>query len=313
MRRSSTSRAPEGLAPRVAALVAIGLAVVVFSAGLAGCGSQNIQVAEFAEFSRATLDSLTTGLVAVRNPLGQPLSSGGDMRKALTAFRKTIAENQSKLDESHPSTTCLELSRLIGGCIDSGRDAGDVSSQFADYLAQVAPLAQQVSETVDTISKLPESSKTPYGMVGLLDKSRQYLASFQSMNATSAFAPVHQRFGLFLQQLNYNLERASGVAPSELPQEPTTPEEQTAPDENSATRQTTPSTRSNRGSNAADDFLGAIPGDWAQANQEIAELFQGVEQSTGYKHQNDVFDAAVVKAQAKLQELSAQYHLKTSK
>ena len=307
MRRSSTSRAPEGLAPRVAALVAIGLAVVVFSAGLAGCGSQNIQVAEFAEFSRATLDSLTTGLVAVRNPLGQPLSSGGDMRKALTAFRKTIAENQSKLDESHPSTTCLELSRLIGGCIDSGRDAGDVSSQFADYLAQVAPLAQQVSETVDTISKLPESSKTPYGMVGLLDKSRQYLASFQSMNATSAFAPVHQRFGLFLQQLNYNLERASGVAPSELPQEPTTP------DENSATRQTTPSTRSNRGSNAADDFLGAIPGDWAQANQEIAELFQGVEQSTGYKHQNDVFDAAVVTAQARLQELTAEYHLKTSK
>ena len=307
MRRSSTSRAPEGLAPRVAALVAIGLAVVVFSAGLAGCGSQNIQVAEFAEFSRATLDSLTTGLVAVRNPLGQPLSSGGDMRKALTAFRKTIAENQSKLDESHPSTTCLELSRLIGGCIDSGRDAGDVSSQFADYLAQVAPLAQQVSETVDTISKLPESSKTPYGMVGLLDKSRQYLASFQSMNATSAFAPVHQRFGLFLQQLNYNLERASGVAPSELPQEPTTP------DENSATRQTTPSTRSNRSSNAADDYLGAIPGDWAQANQEIAELFQGVEQSTGYKHQNDVFDAAVVTAQARLRELTAEYHLKTSK
>ena len=307
MRRSSTSRAPEGLAPRVAALVAIGLAVVVFSAGLAGCGSQNIQVAEFAEFSRATLDSLTSGLAAVRNPLGQPLSSGGDMQKALTAFRKTIAENQSKLDQSHPSTTCLELSRLIGGCIDSGRDAGDVSSQFADYLAQVAPLAQQVSETVDTISKLPESSKTPYGMVGLVDKSRQYLASFQSMNVTSAFAPVHQRFGLFLQQLNYNLERASGVAPSELPQEPTTP------DENSATRQTTPSTRSNRSSNAADDYLGAIPGDWAQANQEIAELFQGVEQSTGYKHQNDVFDAAVVTAQAKLQELSAQYHLKTSK
>lgn len=289
------------------ALLIAGALLVVSSECLllAGCSSETGQVQKCDQEANEMLASLTTGLAAVRKPLALPLAETGALKKALTEYRKTLSENQDLLDKMHAPEPCRELLGRLGNVIDQGRDAADVSTQFADYLGQVAPLAEQAAELADTISKLQPDARTSFGLVGLQDQARKLLASFQSVMSQAAFQEVHRLFGEFLQHMNENLEKALKVAPDELPErtrEETTPEGET--------RTTTPRSRE---STPADEYLDAIVEEWESVNRDISATLAGVMQSTGFNNENAEFDAAVISAQSQIQELEKKYGVAPAK
>jgi uncharacterized membrane protein (UPF0136 family) len=290
--------------------VAVVSALAVTGVGLvSGCNSGTVQVAEYVSSSSAMLDVVAARLVEVRKPLTQSLADTGNMQKALAAFRKSLADNQSHMDRAHAPAQCRQLDQLMAQLLDKGRDAADVSTQFADYFAQVAPLAGEVAVTVDAISKLQPNGKTTFGLVGTVDKSRQFLASFQSMIATSTFQAVQQRFGDFLTLLNERLTQAAKVAPDQL-QDTGTP----AADELSGQTESLPSTaRRDSSGSPVDTYLGSIPEEWANTNLEMTSILSGVAQTTGYASVNAEFDATVLKVQQELQALKAKYGISSGK
>lgn len=289
------------------ALLIAGALLVVSSECLllAGCSSETGQVQKCDQEANEVLASLTTGLAAVRKPLALPLAETGALKKALTEYRKTISENQDLLDKMHAPEPCRELLGRLGNVIDQGRDAADVSTQFADYLGQVAPLAEQAAELVATVSKLQPDARTSFGLVGLQDQARKLLASFQSVMSQAAFQEVHRMFGEFLQHMSENLEKASKVAPDELPErtrEETTPEGET-PTTTPRSRESTP----------ADEYLDAVVEEWESVNRDISATLAGIMQSTGLNNENAEFDAAVISAQSQIQELEKKYGVAPAK
>ena len=235
----------------------------------------------------------------MRRPLALPLPETGAVEEALTDYRKTLSVNQDLLDKLHAPEPCRELVRLLRIVMDRGRDAADIATQFADYLGQVAPLAKEASELVDTISKLQPEARTSFGLVGLQDQAKTLLSRFQLVTSSAAFQEVHGEFGEFLVWMNENLEKALKVAPDDLPE---------AVEEGSTREgEPRPTTTEKRRSTPADEYLDEIPEEWESANRNISAALAEVMASSGFNSKNAEFDTAVINTQVHIQELEKKY------
>lgn len=274
----------------VTLLIATLVAVSLLAVPVAGCSSETFEIQQCDLESAEILDSLTAGLAAVRKPLTLQLSETGAVKEALADYRKVIAKNQERLDTLHAPVQCRELVGKLRVVLDQGRDAADVSTQFADYLAQVTPIAAEASELVSTVSQLEPDARTAYGLVGFQDKASTILGQYQLVVPSPAFQELHRELGESLARMNENLEKASGVATRELPEESY---EEEAGDEERST--------------PADKYLEEIVDDWESANRAMSNALQGAMESTGFNSKNAQFDNAVIGAQALIQELEKKY------
>lgn len=289
---SNTTRKNPLLRRLQAVLVAgVLVAVCAVCVPVAGCGSENADVQNCTREANEILSGVTEGLAAVRESLSLPLAGSGGMKDALASYRKVLSENQDRLDRMHAPEPCIELTRMLRVVIDKGRDVANVSTQFADYFGQAAPVAKQAAELVETISSLKPEARTRFGLVGLQDQAAGLLASFQSVISSATFQDIQRVLGEFLQDMNDDLEKASKVASSELPEQA---EEGATPE-------------SEDRSTPADEYLDDIPVKWEEANGEIAETLAQLMQSTGYNDANAQFDAAVLGTLAAIQELEKKY------
>lgn len=315
--------------PRI--VVSAAVAAVVLVSFASSCNSMSNEVDKYIKQIRPILDSVTAKLNDLRKYFNLPLADQGGMKKSLTALRKVVKEGQDKLDALDPPEPCRELDRLMGDCIFRARDTADLSTQFADYLGDMAPLAEQVNDLIANIGRLAASNDVASGTAALVAEGNRLASGYYTVVAPALFQDVHKTFGAFVQMVNSRLAAAAkmagdrggpgggnnghgGYQPAEEtapqpveetspePEEtsPTEPEPEPEPEEPGDTRE----------SGSIEATLAIIPAEWPRVNADIGIQLAELRESTGLTAKQQQFDELVVQIMGKIAMLQKEYELK---
>ena len=289
-------------AARTAVLVTVAAALVALV--VTGCGSTADKVNDYLVMAGGVVEDIEGSLNEFDTLWPVPLSAQGGIKATLVEFRKVLADGQSEVDSMDAPEPCLELSRLLRQCLGRGRELADMTTQFADYIDNMAPIAQQIDEVTVTLQGLMERNDIPTGFPGLYDKVNSINAAFGTVLPPVTFQEVHHTFGEFVQSMVKDFKKAHdrlgdwGLEDDEDEEDgEVQPEEE--PDEKPAKE--TPENR------AIEPILKGIPGEWGRLCGEVAAMFDELRGSTGLKQKEAVVRDLVGQANAMMQALEKEY------
>ena len=277
-------------------VLAVALAVAAVSA--TGCASLSKQMQSYLQDSQGYFNNVTAAGNALNNYWNMPLAEQEGVSKALADFHKAISKVQEWRDKTDPPEPARDLDRLLGLYLERGRELANMSSQSADYLGSLAPVAAQTGELVAELSKLEEQQDVTSGLTTMADKGKQLYNAYMAVMAPEDFKEVHRLFGDFLVQMNKAFDKALNIAPSVEQQQGTSTPGQEG---------TQPSRPAGRESYGVVSTLKDIPDDWGRVNGQISAELDGVRTSEGLKTKRGEFESYVGQIQAQIDALKKKY------
>ena len=287
---------------RTAVLVMV--AAVLVALVMTGCGSTADKVNDYLVMAGGVVGGIEGSLSEFDALWPVPLSAQGGIKATLVGFRKALADGQSEVDSLDVPEPCLELSRLLRQCLDRGRELADMTTQFADYIDDMAPIAQLIDEVTVTLQELIERNDIPTGFPGLYDKVNSINAAFGTVLPPVAFLEVHHTFGEFVQSMVTDFKKAHdrlgdwGLEEEEEEEDEEVQSEE-EPDEKPAKE--TPENL------AIKPILKGIPEGWGRTCGEVAAMFDALRGSTGLKQKEAVVRDLVGQTNAMIQALEKEY------
>lgn len=291
-------------AARTAVLVTVAAALVALV--VTGCGSTADKVNDYLVMAGGVVEDIEGSLSEFDALWPVPLSAQGGIKATLVEFRKVLADGQSEVDCVDVPEPCLELSRLLRQCLDRGRELADMTTQFADYIDDMAPIARQIDEVTVTLQGLMERNDIPTGFPGLYDKVNSINAAFGTVLPPVTFQEVHHTFGEFVQSMVKDFKKAHdrlgdwGLEDEEEEEE----EDEEVQSEEETDEKPAKETPENR---AIEPILKGIPGEWGRLCGEVAAMFDALRQSTGLKPKEAVVRDLVGQVNAMIQALEKEY------
>jgi len=140
-------------APVAALLVLVALA----ANGVAGCSSTADEVKEYLEVAGGVLDGIEASLAELDGLWQVPLAARGEIKENVLQFRTVIDKGKAEVDGTDAPQPCGELSGLLRQCLERGRELVNMYSHFADYIDDIAPVAQKMDELMSKM-RLPKYS-----------------------------------------------------------------------------------------------------------------------------------------------------------
>lgn len=287
---------------RTAVLVTVAAALVALI--MTGCGSTADKVNDYLVMAGGVVKGIEGSLSEFDALWPVPLSAQGGIKATLVGFRKALADGQSEVDSMDVPEPCLELSRLLRQCLDRGRELADMTTQFADYIDDMAPIALQIDEVTVTLQELMERKDIPTGFHGLYDKVNSINAALGTVLPPVTFQEVHHTFGEFVQSMAKDFKKAHDrLGDWGLEEEEEEEEEEVQPEEEQDEKpaKETPENR------AIKPVLKGIPEEWGRTCGEIAAMFDALRGSTGLKQKEAVVRDLVGQANAMMQALEKEY------
>lgn len=287
----------------VAVVVGIGLSLVL----AAGCGDGGA-VKQYITVANGILASVNAKEGELKAYWGQPLAQQAGLSTTLAEFRKTLADAQGKLDSTDFPEPCRKLDEELDKAVGEGRTLADITTQFADNFASIAPPVKEAADIVSMSQALDQAGDVPSTVAGLAEKARKLQGTLRSITPAPAFNEAFTGFTAFVDGLLVkNLDEAAkklDESQYETP-EPTRDEEtgeQTAPtDELQEARE--------RQIEAIDDLLEPIIEAWGQLDGQMSALLDEARQSTGLKAKTAEVEAHIGAAVQQIQELEKKYKI----
>ncbi|MBU4490288.1 MAG: hypothetical protein KKE79_06590 [Actinobacteria bacterium] len=295
--------------PLAGLAVLVTVAAVLATLAMTGCSSTADKVNDYLGVAGGVVDGMGASLSRFDALWTVPLSAQGGIKVTLVGFRKALADGQSEVDSVDAPEPCRELSGLLWQCLDRGRELADMTTQFADYIDDMAPIARQIDEVTVTLQGLMDRKDIPSGFFGLYDKVNDVNSSFGTVLPPSTFQEVHHRFGEFVRSMVKDFKKAHdrlgdwGLEDEEDEGEPSGYEEGD-PEEEPEEEDYKKETPENR---AIEPILKGIPGEWGRLCGEVAAMFDALRESTGLKHKEAVVRDLVGQAEAMMQALEKEY------
>lgn len=293
----------EGGSSRPSALILVLalLVVLVVPVTGAGCGSPDKEVKDYLEIANPILSNVTASLALIRERWTKPLAQQLGIKDDLSAFRQALSEAQSELDKAHAPEPCRDLQTLLRKCLDKGRDTADIMTPLVDYLADVAPIAEDAQEIMDVLGEYESKNDIPSELATLTEDSRDLVHSFQTVICNSPFNDVHELLGSFLNDLHEKIAKAAKAAGALYDDDD---DEEEYRDEGDTEE------RADREKAAVDRYLSGIDEEWQEVNTQILLLLEEIRMTTGITQHNNDFDGAVMEALTEIQRLESEYHTK---
>jgi len=290
----------------VLVMVAAALVAVVMT----GCGSTADKVNDYLEMAGGVIEGIEGSLSEFDALWPLPLSAQSGIKATLVEFRRVLADGQSEVDSMDVPEPCLELSRLLRQCLDRGRELADMTTRFADYIDDMAPIAQQIDEVTVTLLELMERNDIPTGFSGLYDKVNSINVAFGTVLPPVTFLEVHHTFGEFVQSMVKDFKKAHdrlgdwGIEDEEDEEDEEGIEDEEEELEEEPDEKPAKETPENR---AIEPILKGIPGEWGRTCGEVAAMFDALRGSTGLKQKETVVRDLVGQANAMMQALEKEY------
>lgn len=291
-----------------------GIALLLVAAVLAGilaggCGSTRGKVNDYLEVAEEVQGKVETGAAEMEKFWTLPLAGQGDIKAKLAEFRAALAEGQAEVDKVDAPEPCRELARLLRQSLDRGRELADMTTPFADYIADIAPIAQQITEVTTTLQQLIDKKDIPSGFSSLYDKVNEINSSFGTVLPPSIFQEIHHELGEFVHSMVEEFNKANKKLGEwrgeEGEDEPTEengePEEEPEEEVEEEPKRESPENRAIKG------YLKDIPGAWARMGGELAAMFDEMRESTGLKHKEAVVRDLLGKVKAEIEKLKKEY------
>lgn len=291
---------------RAAALLLSSLLAVALVVLLPGCGSNG--VIQYNKVANQVLESVNTKEGELKKYWTLPLSEQDTMAQTLASLRKALASSQQLLDSTDRPEPSRQLDDLLGRAVDESRTLADISTQFADYLGQVAPIAKGASDIVTMLQGLEKSQDVPSSVAGLAEKARTLETQARAVQPSPTFVDEHAELQAFLTLLVANLDNAqkklaeiqTGSTPSGNDNGDTSPEGQTAADR--ASQRAT-----KRQVDAISPYTDTIIEAWGQMNGKVSALLDEARATTGLKAKTAEVEGYIGQAVQQIQSLEKKY------
>lgn len=280
----------------------ITLLATISAALFAGCGGGAAAVNNYTYMANEMLSDINAKAGEIKKLWVLPVAEQGGMPEAVTAYRKSLAAAQEKLDATDPPTPCRDLDMLLREAVDKGRELADLATPFADYLQYIAPIAAQVSEMVGTLEALEEKEDVSSGLAQLAVQAAAIDRELRTVMPPSVFNGIHQELLQFANSIAVAFARASGE--STIYEEYDTTEDQAdeTEDESTPGEESSPVVRP-KSSQKLQPIVEEIPDAWERFNGELSSLMDVVREVIGLKAKNLEVEAKIGAALAEIKKL----------
>ena len=264
-----------------------------------GCGPGKQAILKYADDTNAIIDGLSNCVVEFNKYWAAPARDQGGMKQALADFRKKLTEAQEMLERIDAPEPCAQLDDMMDLLLSNGRVFADMLTPFADYMADMAPVAVQIDEVVQTLKHLQGSNDIPSGLAVMVANVNKANTTFRTVMAPGVFTGMHQKFSEFIAELVSEFDRAQEAAGTQTREE--TPQQDAGEEQES-----TPRSESWRYSSAG-RILNKVPDEWARFTGEWSALMDAAREAVKLKFKQAEFENILTQAKALAQSLKKQY------